>query len=337
MKEMKTREIIIGLVTIIILLIIALVLVIKRYPMDINSSADNNKISLVQETVDTQVVEEEPIVDDGLDYIAINNEASITQEPDMMGVEAANPNAVYTENLRNSKKYVRSVLYKVVNDDKQMAELYNAWNDYKLDTVSDLIRLERIRAITDSLDQTGYYYYYGAINNKGIPEGTGLAVYEDNTYYFGGWHNGMRDGDGMWIQIFPDATGIVDQYTGVLEHQYSGCWKNDLPNGNGQEHFTYDVSQITIGATIANVMGSFKDGYYNGDMLIMLIHNNGTTEDWYGTAKNGIFNYIDSTTVTAAGGRPVWTRGANGDYMGMDAHYMVPGENIEWGISSLKK
>lgn len=331
MKEMKTREIIIGLLIIIVLLIIALVLVIRRYP-----SKEANEYS---EKVSLKMNEEQSI-----DYDTSESYAeaivAIPEERDEIkinDVNKVNPNAVYTNNLRNGQKYVKPILYKVVNDDQQMKELYLAWNDYKLDTVSDLIRLERVRAITDSLDQTGNYYYYGDTNAKGYPEGTGLAVYEDNTYYFGEWHNGLRDGDGMWIQIFPDASGIVDEYTGVLEHQYSGSWKNDLPNGSGQEHFTYDVSQITIGATIANVMGTFRDGYYNGDMLIMLIHNDGITEDWYGTAKNGVFNYIDATTMTAAGGRPVWTRGANGDYMGVDAHYMIPSENAEWGISSLKK
>lgn len=345
MKEMKAREIIIGLITIIVLLVIALVLVIKRYPQvneknDILADAiiSDEDIEMPVEKVETaQSVQENADANLGksvVDYTPINTESVDMDE--QFSVEN-NPNAVSTGNLRNGKKYTRPVLYKVVNDDPQMAELYNEWNEYKLDTVANLIRLERVRAITDSLDQTGNYYYYGAINNKGIPEGTGLAIYEDNTYYFGEWHNGMRDGDGMWIQIFPDASGIVDEYTGVLEHQYSGTWKNDLPNGNGQEHFTYDNSQITIGATIANVMGSFKDGYYNGNMLVMIIHADGTTEDWYGTARGGVFNYLDNTTKTAAGGRPVMTRGVNGDYMGMDAFYLTPGENAEWGISSLKK
>ena len=330
MKSLKEKEIIIGLLVVIFLLMTVLVLIFQKYVL----KADNNgnSVRVEQETIEETVSEESG----DISYEMAQEQQSTDDTAAENGLLMSTTGETMTQTTRNSEKYVKASLNKVTNSDTQMAELYSYWKEYKLDSVGDLIRLERVRTITDSLKGTNSYYYFGDTNNKGLPEGTGLAIYEDNTYYFGEWKNGLREGSGMWIRIYPDQAGTVDGYSGVLEHQYSGNWKNDLPNGEGQEHFTYDTAQITNPATICNVMGEFKDGYYNSEMLIMLIDSDGETQDWYGTAKMGVFQYVNNNTNTA-GTRAVWTRGSGMDTMDEEPFTIKESENYEWGISSLKK
>ena len=146
----------------------------------------------------------------------------------------------------------------------QMEEIYHYWMDYKLDAVDDLIHLPRVRTITNELKGSNDFYYYGQTDGKGKPSGSGLAVYADNTYYCGDWKDGKRHGKGMWWKIFPDKTGTINGVPGVTAHSYNGTWANDYPNGEGQEHFDFDYSLVKGEYVITNVIGNFKDGYYDG-------------------------------------------------------------------------
>ena len=224
-------------------------------------------------------------------------------------------------------------------DNYQLPELYSCWDKYELDAVSDLIRLERMRKITDSLADSNDYYYYGDKDDEGNPHGKGLAVYANNTYYFGGYSHGVREGDGMWIRVFPDKPGVVNGVAGVTWHQYAGGWAEDLPNGEGQENIQYETEGSDIGYetfAIQNAIGGFKDGFYNGDMYIMT--NTGDSSiDWYGTAKRGVFSYINDKKGYA-GKRAIWKAG-DGYETGEDENcrWIIPSENADYGIAGLEK
>ena len=45
-------------------------------------------------------------------------------------------------------------------------------------------------------------------------------------------------------KIESDTEENQDKNLGVIEHSYSGEWSRDLPNGQGQEHFSYDYSVL---------------------------------------------------------------------------------------------
>ncbi len=218
-------------------------------------------------------------------------------------------------------------------DDNQMVELYAYWDEYRMDAVNQLIRLDRIRKITDSLKGSSDFYYYGDKDSSGKPEGKGLAIYADNTYYFGDWKNGKREGSGNWLRIFPDEKGTVNGIGHVIAHSYNGIWKNDLPNGDGQEHFDYNRDEEIIGnMIILNAMGNFKDGYYDGDMLMMLLYA-GNEVDFYGKLDRGTFEFIGDI-VQKDGRRAILET----DQIPEDNFfYLSPSDNSGFGIAGLKK
>ena len=141
----------------------------------------------------------------------------------------------------------------------------------------------------------------------------------------------------MWLQIFLSDEGVVNGVKGVTEHQYSGTWSNDLPNGAGQEHIEYDYKQIEGAFVINNAIGDFKDGYYNGKMYIMTVDSLGKTTDWYGNAKAGSFEYL-SEKVTVLGKRAIWKVGEGSHTEEEDGcRWIMPEDNNNFGVARLKK
>ena len=223
-------------------------------------------------------------------------------------------------------------------DNYQMPELFNCWNNYELDAVTDIVKLERFRKITLSLSDSNDFYYYGEKNGAGKPEGKGLAVYAHDTYYFGEFKNGLREGEGMWVRLFPDVPGTVNGIEGVTWHQYSGKWAGDYPNGEGQENIQYEA-ESDIGFdkyAIQNAIGGFADGFYNGEMYIMTRSGDSTT-DWYGKAKRGIFEYIGDKKGYKDK-RAIWQAG-DGYETGEEDNmrWILPADNADYGIAGLKK
>ncbi len=236
-----------------------------------------------------------------------------------------------------AQTYTAGNMLTYTKDSYQLPEIYSYWDNYQLEAVGDLIRLDRVRTITNSLGKSNDFYYYGSTNSNGQPDGRGLAVYAYNTYYFGDWSNGKREGNGMWIRLFIDDTGIVNGVKGVKEHQYNGSWSDDLPCGSGQEHIEYDTSKIDKEFVISNAIGEFKDGYYQGSMYIMTIDQSGRTIDWYGTCEKGSFVFL-SDKKTNLGKRSVWKAGDGYDTGEEDnCRWMMPKDNVNFGIAGLKK
>lgn len=246
-----------------------------------------------------------------------------------------------TKNSIITEKYAKASLKQVKNSDKQLEELAYYWEDYQLEAVSDLIRLERIRTFTNDLKGTNKYYYYGDVDENNIPNGRGLAIYENDTYYYGDWSKGIRDGNGMWLRIYLGKSGKEGKYTGVVEHQYNGQFKNDLPNGTGQEHYTFNMEEITYDLTILNALGNYKNGYYDGEMYFMTGDTKGNRYDWYAKANAGVFEYCVPDKVSTTNKRPVWTKGEDNDHSTDESddgfYWMTDSENSSYGIYGLKK
>ena len=371
-NEVKNKEIIIGLIIIIILGSIALFLLIKRelqYKYDSKVILKNETIfkdSLVNGEETERKQEEQPLLHTDVmgktgdqkeifQKKEINTSESlgnkIVEEKKTANKQSGSVN-IKEEKKENKTDPVRFSLYSVLGSEKyssfsvkrrntedgQMKELYEYWDAYRLDAVGDLIRLERIKKISDELKDTGYFYYYGSSDALGRPSGKGLAIYQDNTYYFGEWKEGMREGNGMWLQVAIYEDEFLFANLGLIEHSYNGEWKNDLPNGEGQEHFSYHYDTLKEdylkdGFCIANVLGNFKNGYYDGEMYIMTTDEKGDTRDWSGECNMGSWNPIMVGKTTDA----VWESYDTDETGNHSYHYVRPVENKNYGIFGLKK
>ncbi|RKM62368.1 hypothetical protein D6855_02825 [Butyrivibrio sp. CB08] len=194
-------------------------------------------------------------------------------------------------------------VYKNLKIDKeaQIKELYTYWSDDNTSAVRDLAHLERFEAMSYQLSGTNDFYYYGDKNSDGLPNGTGVAVYGNDQYYFGQWVNGKRSGNGTWFSFYPK---YYSEYV-VKEHMYSGQWANDLPCGQGQEHYDYNYEYMNeVDYYLQNAIGEFSDGYYNGEMYVMTVDKYEKSVEWTGKCNNGKWEQVLYSTVDSKGKAP---------------------------------
>lgn len=342
MKDFKNKEIILGAVVIGILSVIALSLIVKReldsksYKTQVKSAPTAEQFSSIETVEDSVEMEEE----DSADTISVREQMSDSIAADTVTVQKNNAAAIKTKE-KNANQLYRILgrdtyqPYTMVErkeEDGQMAELFSYWDAYKLQAVSDLIHLDRVRAISEELKGTSHYYYYGGLDKLGRPNGKGLAIYPDDTYYCGEFKDGLRHGAGMWLQVAFYEKNEEKLNLGLIEHMYNGEWSKDLPNGEGQEHFEYDYSILNEkGDTITNVIGTFKNGLYHGDMYIMTANNNGNTTDWYGTCENG--SWVPMSELSPAKMYAIWYADEDNERY----QYMQASQNIMQGVLGMKR
>ncbi len=211
-------------------------------------------------------------------------------------------------------------------------EAYPYFADNNQEAIWDLAHLKRYVKLSAELKDSNSYYYQGDVNAQGQPEGTGLAIYEDNSYYYGGWSNGVRSGEGTWFHFYIGQKDDANQYGKYTAHSYSGKWANDLPNGDGAEHYDVDISKLKVRERILqNVIGNFTNALYDGDMYANTVDYTGNVEEWSGMTKNGVFTLWRD--MSAIGECSVWQKTEDTSvYMDIDKS-----QNKNQGIRELLK
>ena len=132
-----------------------------------------------------------------------------------------------------------------------------------MDAVEDLAMLPWYMRMSSDISDANSFYYYGERSSAGQPDGTGIACYADNAYYYGEWSNGKREGNGKWVRFYVYYDDDTTSDRAYREHMYAGEWKNDLPDGEGQEHYELDMSKAAKKERyIQNVIGTFRSGFY---------------------------------------------------------------------------
>ncbi len=234
--------------------------------------------------------------------IASTDSASETSSSEEIGSD----NCFYATTTAELENVYNGLTYDIK---VQLKEMYAYWSDNNTEAVRDLAHLERYEVMSYDLKDTSDFYYYGDTNSEGIPNGTGLAVYANDQYYFGEWENGVRSGTGTWIAFYPSYSKNV-----VTEHMYSGSWANDLPDGEGQEHYDYDSEyMVSKNIYLQNAIGSFSEGLYSGDMYIITVNKDQSTKEWYGKCTDGKWEQIINTTKDKLGNIPVLNAKDNED------------------------
>lgn len=252
--------------------------------------------------------------------------AKETAEPEKAEDEQATPTP-YQEIMQKGKVDYDKVSF---DKDEQLKEMMTYWADNNQKALDDLASLDRFRAMSWKLRGTTDFYYYGETDANGQPNGTGIAVYADNQYYYGGWKNGMRSGTGTWIHYHVhEETSKTDLYT---YHQYTGSWKNDLPDGEGSEHYDYnmDLLEDYVGYD-TNLIGSYSKGLINGSFYITKIYSDNNVKEWKASADHGSWIYLDSVADPKAITRPVQVEIADPESF----IWMKPAENKNFGVRCL--
>ncbi|MBP3476435.1 MAG: hypothetical protein J6K48_08985 [Lachnospiraceae bacterium] len=204
--------------------------------------------------------------------------------------------------------------------------------DNNQDAIWDLAHLKRYVKLSKELEDTNSYYYQGDVDSEGKPDGVGLAIYEQNSYYYGEWSHGVRSGRGTWFRFYiqqKDKNNAMGKY---MAHSYSGTWANNLPNGLGAEHYEVDISKLPAHDRILqNVIGNFTDGLYDGELYANTVDYTGNVEEWEGVASKGVFELWRD--MSAIGECSVWRK--------MDDHSLCmdidKSENKNQGIRELLK
>lgn len=159
--------------------------------------------------------------------------------------------------------------------------LYERFAEADVEGAKVLMRQTDYRALSASLSEGAYRYDHG--------DGSGLAVYPNNFYYFGQWENGVRSGQGLWIRAAFEDDSDVESYT------YEGAWADDRPNGEGHivRNRYPDKIQVEMNHTTSvrtEVTGTFADGLYHGTIYEVWNMNDGSIHVWSPIiAVNGIY------------------------------------------------
>ena len=181
------------------------------------------------------------------------------------------------------------------------------FEDNNQDAIWDLAHLKRYVKLSKELENTDSFYYQGEVDSEGQPNGKGLAIYEQNSYYYGEWSHGVRNGKGTWFRFYikqKNKTNAMGKYTA---HSYSGMWADNLPNGQGAEHYEVDVSKLPAHDRILqNVVGNFTDGLYDGELYANTVDYTGNVEEWDGIADKGVFKLWRD--MSAIGECSVWQK-----------------------------
>lgn len=226
--------------------------------------------------------EEEPEEEDEEELVSADNEKTAI----VVDIEDENDEA-YT------KEYI-------------LKEAYPFFADNNQEAIWDLAHLKRYVKLSKGLEGSGDYYYQGDVNSEGKPHGTGLAIYEKNSYYFGEWSHGVRNGKGTWFRFYINQKNKTNAMGIYMSHSYSGEWAGNLPNGQGAEHYDVDISKLapTQGRILQNVVGSFKNGLYDGDLYANTVDYIGNVQEWDGIAEEGVFRLWRD--MSAIGECSVW-------------------------------
>lgn len=188
-------------------------------------------------------------------------------------------------------KNFKSVKYDTKANLKEM-EMYMSEGNFE--AMDDLAHLDRYLAMSYAYRDTMDYAYYGDLNSDGKPNGKGIAVYADNQYYYGDWVNGVREGEGLWAHYHVHLkTNVSDS---IVFHMYRGGFKNDLPDGEGQDHYEYDERFFQKDRNyITNYIGGFKKGLIDGELTVVSTDINGYIIQYNGIAHNGSLEYISES------------------------------------------
>lgn len=300
-----TTKILLGVIAALLICILVLLTIVVSNRQNRQDKADGDLQQSItdyarkQQELEEQVLTEPEDKPEADEPTPEEKEEEEEEEPEEEPVSADNEKTAIVVDIEdeNDEAYTKEFILK---------EAYPFFADNKQDAIWDLAHLKRYVKLSKGLEGTGDYYYQGDVDSEGKPHGTGLAIYEKNSYYFGEWSHGVRNGKGTWFRFYINQKNKTNANGIYMSHSYSGDWADNLPNGEGAEHYDVDISRLapTQGRILQNVVGPFKNGLYDGDMYANTVDYTGNVQEWDGIAKEGVFTLWRD--MSAIGECSVW-------------------------------
>ncbi len=307
LQKTLTTKVLLGVIAVLLIFILILLTVMVSNRQNRQDEADSDLQQSITDYAKEQQEREEQVIGEGEERPTVEKPASEEMEEDEEEESVEEEDVVSADNEKtaivvdiedeNDEAYTKEFILK---------EAYPYFADNKQDAIWDLAHLKRYVKLSKGLEGTGDYYYQGDVDSEGNPHGTGLAIYEKNSYYFGEWSHGTRNGKGTWFRFYINQKNKTNAMGIYMSHSYAGEWADNLPNGQGAEHYEVDISKLapTQGKILQNVVGPFKNGLYNGDMYANTVDYTGNVQEWDGVAADGVFTLWRD--MSAIGECAVW-------------------------------
>lgn len=307
LQKAGTTKVLLGVIAVLLIFILVLLTIVVSSRQNRQDKADSDLQQTItdyakeqQEMEEQVLMEEEKKTEEDKTVPEVPKEPEEEEpEEEEEPVSADNEKTAIVVDIEdeNDEAYTKEFI---------LNEAYPYFADNKQDAIWDLAHLKRYVKLSKGLEGTGDYYYKGDVDGEGKPHGTGLAIYEKNSYYFGEWSHGVKNGKGTWFRFYINQKNKNNAMGVYMSHSYSGDWADNLPNGEGAEHYDVDISKLTStkGRILQNVVGPFKNGLYNGDMYANTVDYIGNVQEWDGIAKEGVFTLWRD--MSAIGECSVW-------------------------------
>lgn len=303
-KPIMTK-ILLGVIAVLLICVLVLLTIVASNRKNSEDKTDQDLQQSItdyakeQQDLEEQVLEEEEDKPVAVEPLTEETEEEEEPEEEDELVSADNEKTAIVVDIEdeNDEAYTKEYILK---------EAYPFFADNNQEAIWDLAHLKRYVKLSKGLEGSGDYYYQGDVNSEGKPHGTGLAIYEKNSYYFGEWSHGVRNGKGTWFRFYINQKNKTNAMGIYMSHSYSGEWAGNLPNGQGAEHYDVDISKLapTQGRILQNVVGSFRNGLYDGDLYANTVDYIGNVQEWDGIAEEGVFRLWRD--MSAIGECSVW-------------------------------
>ena len=266
---------------------ILLIIVILLITLIVNKTTNKSTVEAETDTVSTEILVPSPAEDGILENTETTSPGVMVSENSALAEQTPDASSIPLEPV-DEKLDFGNVKF---DTQAQLQEMMTYWEQGNQEALDDLANLDRFRAMSYQLKGTTEFYYSGETNADGRPDGKGIAVYADNQYYYGDWKNGVREGEGRWMHYHIHASAdLKDIYQ---FHQYSGSFRNDLPDGDGSEHYDFVMENLQKGIRYdSNLIGTYKQGLLDGSFYITTIDQKNNMEEWNATARMGSFVYL---------------------------------------------
>ncbi len=309
LQKAVTTRVLLGIIAVLLIFILVLLTIVVSSRKNRQEETDSDLQQTITDYAKEQQEMEEQVLSEEEKKPAV--EQTVPEETEEEEEEEAEPEDEAEPVSADNEKTAIVVEFEDENDEAYtkefiLKEAYPYFADNKQDAIWDLAHLKRYVKLSKGLEGTGDYYYQGDVDGEGKPHGKGLAIYEKNSYYFGDWSHGVRSGKGTWFRFYINQKNKNNAMGVYMSHIYSGDWADNLPNGEGAEHYDVDISKLTStkGRMLQNVVGPFKNGLYNGDMYANTVDYIGTVQEWDGIAQEGVFTLWRD--MSAIGECSVW-------------------------------